>query len=150
MRSENPFGCNHERMAGWLCTECGRRFGRTRQSHVCEPAASLEDWLASRPTSERRAAEAVLQHLRKLGPIVVEAVSVGILVKRARTFVEMRPKGDRLALSFLLSSALVSPRIVRTIRTSAHRVAQFVDLRSVTDVDDELRSWLAESYLASA
>jgi hypothetical protein len=113
------------------------------------PASSLETWLASRPAGERAAAKAVLAQLRRVGPIVVEAVEVGVLVKRARTFVEMRPKKDRLALSFILSERLAHPRIVRVLRASTHRFAHFVDLRVAADVDATLRDWLAQAYLSS-
>ena len=137
----------------WRCSECGRTFGRIRQSHVCLPAGSLERWLETRPTAERGAVRAVLRHLERVGPIVIEAVEVGVLVKRVRTFVEMRPKrrpDDHLALSFIVSERIAHPRITRTLRASTHRFAHFVELRRAADVDATLRDWLAEAYLSSS
>jgi hypothetical protein len=56
---------------------------------------------------------------------------------------------DRVRLSGLLSRTLDHARIARRVRTSGGRVGHFVDLRSADEVDDEIRSWLTESYLDS-
>ena len=52
-------------------------------------------------------------------------------------------------LGFKLSRPLSDPRIRRKIQSSAHRTAHFVDLRSADEVDEQVRSWLAESWLDS-
>jgi hypothetical protein len=133
----------------WTCPGCERQFGRENQSHMCRPAASVDRYFADRPLPQRRAYEAVVRHLRKLGPLHIEAVSVGILMKRARTFAELRGRRDRLVLSLLLPERVVHPRVSRVIRTSAHRVAHFIDLRQPADVDRDVRRWLTEAYLSS-
>jgi hypothetical protein len=141
-------------MTHWTCADCGRRFGRRNQSHVCQPAMTLDEYFAARPPYEREVFEAVLAALERVGPVYPEAVEVGVLVKRSRTFVELRPKRDAVALSFLLSRALDHPRIRRTVSASGRRgpggrVAHFVDLRGPEDVDEQLSGWLAEAYLDS-
>lgn len=93
--------------------------------------------------------EAVLAHLETVGPVHVEPVSVGILIKRVRTFAELRPRPDRVMLSVLLSRTVQHPRIAKRLRTSGRRVGHFVELRSPGDVDDDVRRWLTESYLDS-
>jgi hypothetical protein len=133
----------------WLCPECKRQFGRRNQSHECAPAMSLEDYFSSGPAFERPIFEAVLEQLRDLDPLHVEAVSVGIFFKRARTFAELRPKRDRVVLSLWLSRRLDHPRIRRTVRGTGERAAYFIDLRAPADVDDQLGDWLTEAYLAS-
>jgi putative ubiquitin-RnfH superfamily antitoxin RatB of RatAB toxin-antitoxin module len=130
----------------WTCPSCRRQFGRRNQSHECAPAMSLDDYFASGPAFERPIFEAVLEHLRDLEPLHVEAVSVGIFFKRARTFAELRPKRDRVVLSRRL---LKHPRIIKTVRGTGERAAYFIDLRSPADVDDQVRDWLTEAYLAS-
>jgi hypothetical protein len=133
----------------WTCPECQRGFGRTNQSHTCAPAMSLEQYFASGPPYERGIYEAVAEHLASIGPLQTEAVSVGIFFKRARTFAELRPKRNRVVLSFLLSRPLEHARIVKTWRGTGQRSAYFVDLRGAEDVDDDVRDWLTEAYLAS-
>lgn len=136
-------------MPGWTCPECQRAFGRRNQSHECAPGLSLDEYFSTRAAFERPIYEAVDAHLAMVGTVHVEFVSVGIFFKRSRTFVELRPKRDRVVLSFLLSRPLAHPRIVKTWRGSGQRAAYWVNLRTPDDVDDDVRDWLTESYFAS-
>ena len=133
-------------MTQWLCTDCGRHFGRAKQSHQCTPALTLDEYLERQPAELWAIYQAVLQALSKLGPVDIDPVSVGIMIKRARTFCELRPKRGRVELSFKLSRPLADPRIRKTISSSTHRQAHFLDLRSPRDVDKQLVTWLAQSY----
>ncbi len=136
-------------MAQWICPDCGRRFGRARQSHQCERGLSVEGYLALQPEERRDTYRAVLLVLEELGELDVDPVKVGIMVKRARTFCELRPRKGAVELSFKLSRPLGHPRIRKTISSSVHRRAHFVDLRSPEEVDDQIREWLAEAWLDS-
>ncbi len=78
----------------WICPKCQRQFGRTKQSHECSPAMTLEEYFSTGPERERPIFEVVRAHLESLGPVHIEPVSVGIFFKRNRTFVELRPDGE--------------------------------------------------------
>jgi hypothetical protein len=110
---------------------------------------SLDDYFGVGPQMERAIFEAVLEHLELVGPVHVEAVAVGILLKRSRTFAELRPRRDRVVLSVWLSRRIEHPRIARTVRGSGLRSAYFIDLHSPLDVDQDVRDWLTEAYLCS-
>src|SRR5207342_3353949 len=97
----------------------------------------------------RDAFDLIVDHLDSLGPVVIEAVQVGVLLKRSRTFAEIRPRRDGLVLSVLLSRRITDPRITRVIGTSAGRAAHFIPLRAPGDVDGRVLDWLSESYFAS-
>jgi hypothetical protein len=112
----------------WACPACGRSFGRVNQSHVCAPVISADELFGRRPPADRAIHDAVVGHLRSLGPIVVEVVGVGVLLKRSRTFAELRPRRRGLRLGFMLSGPEDDPRISRTEPVSANRIAYFVDL----------------------
>jgi hypothetical protein len=101
----------------------------------------IEVWLAERTEPQRRAAEAVLAIVDTIDGLVVEAVSVGILIKRERTIVELRSKKKWLDLSFISTAAIGSERIARRIEL-ARGTAYFVHLVDERDVDAELRRWL--------
>jgi hypothetical protein len=117
---------------------------------MCAPAMTADEYFDGRPPAFRRVYDAVIAHLERVGPIAVDVVAVGVLIKRARTFAELRPRRDRFVLSVLLSRAVEHPRIRRTLRRRAgDRAAHFIDLRDEGDVDDEVRGWLAEAYLSS-
>ena len=111
---------------------------------------SLDEYFATGPERERPIFEAVAAHLESLGPVVIEAVSVGILFKQSRTFAELRPKVNWVALSFLLSRTVDHARIARRVAATGIRTCHFVNLRSTGDVDGLVRDWLTESYLDSA
>ena len=57
----------------------------------CAPAMGLEEYFATGPPHERAVCEAVIAHLSTLGPLHVEPVSVGIFLKRAGGFAQLRP-----------------------------------------------------------
>ncbi|MGH2632145.1 MAG: DUF5655 domain-containing protein [Tepidiformaceae bacterium] len=130
----------------WSCPACGREFGK-KQSHFCAPALSVDAYFAARPALEREIFEAVREHLEGLGPVIVEPVGVGILFKRRRTFVELRPKARWVDLGFGLNHRLEHARITRTVKTNTARTYHGVRLTSAVDVDDVVRAWLTESYL---
>ena len=133
----------------WTCEACGREFG-TRQSHVCAPALSVDTYFAGRPPVEREIFEAVRDHLESLGPVIVEPVGVGILFKRRRTFVELRPKTRWVDLSIGLNYRREHPRITRTVKMSSGRAYHGIRITSPTDIDDTVREWLTESYVEFA
>jgi hypothetical protein len=130
----------------WTCPRCERAFGANR-AHVCTPGMPVGFWLEGLPDGQRRAAEAILAVASKQRGVVVEAVSVGVLIKRERTLVELRPKSKWLQLSFITRDAIDSPRISRRIPVAAG-TAYFVRLRDERDVDRELRGWVARSLKA--
>jgi hypothetical protein len=102
----------------------------------------IEVWLAERTDPQRRAAEAVLAVARRYRGLVIEAVSVGVLIKRERTIVELRPKTRWLDMSFISSHAITSDRIARELKIAGGS-AYVVHLHDEIDVDAELARWLA-------
>jgi hypothetical protein len=79
----------------------------------------------------------------------VEPVSVGIFLKRARTFAELRPLLRWVELSFALGHPVQHPRIVKKVVVYHGRCHHAAQLRSPEDLDDQLRGWLTEAYLAA-
>jgi hypothetical protein len=136
-------------VALWTCPECFRQFGRRNQSHGCSPALSVDEYFATGPAFERPIYDAVVAHLETVGPIRVEAVQVGIFIKRVRTFAELRPRRDRVVLSILMSRMVSHPKMVKSMGGSGRRFAHFIHLRDAADVDDQVRDWLTEGYLES-
>lgn len=136
-------------MPKWVCPDCGRQFGRNKQSHECAPAMSLDEYFSTGPERERPIFEAVMGHLDSVGSVHVEPVSVGIFLKKSKTFAELRPRRDWVALSFSLSRVVDHPRIARKVVNYNKRYYHVVNLRGPEDLDDDIRSWLTESYLDS-
>ncbi len=137
-------------MPAWVCPDCERQFARKGQGHECAPAMTVEEYFSTGPPFERPIFQALIAGLdERVGPIHVEPVSVGIFLKRARSFCELRPMTRWVAVSFGLSRTLHSHRISRkVIEAGAHRW-HYVNVRSAEEVDEELLDWLAEAYDAS-
>ncbi len=133
----------------WTCPECKRRFGRSHQSHECAPALTVADYLKTQPKERHSTYRAVLRVLKAFPDVDIDPVKVGIMIKRARTFCELRPRRNAVGLSFKVSRPLGHPRIHKQIQTSANRIAYFVDLKSPEEVDEQIQEWIAESYLDS-
>jgi hypothetical protein len=110
---------------------------------------SFEEYFSFGSASERAIVEAVREHLESLGPVTAEAVSVGVFFKRARTFVELRPRRRWTDLSILLSRVVKDPRIARKVGAGGTRWAYFVRLYEPTDLDETVREWLTEAYFTS-
>lgn len=113
------------------------------------PSMTVDDYFEGRPPNDRRIHDAVVAYVRTLGDVTIDVVGVGVLIKRARTFAELRPKRGAMSLSFLLSRIVDDERIARVLKTSAHRAAHFVDLAGPRDVDREVKGWLAEAFASS-
>jgi len=110
---------------------------------------ALEEYFSTGPSHERPVFEAVMAHLETVGPVHVEPVSVGIFLKRAQTFAQLRPKDRWVALSFSLPRKVDHDRIVRKVVEYHGRYFHVANLRDPRDLDDRLRGWLTEAYFAS-
>jgi hypothetical protein len=70
---------------------------------------------------------------------------VGVFLKRAQCFAQLRPMVRWEALSLKMPRPLGSARIARRPSGPWH----VVNLRTAAEVDDEVRGWLTEAYLAA-
>jgi len=110
---------------------------------------TVEEYFATGPAHERPVFDAVMAHVSTLGPVHIEPVSVGIFLKRAQTFAQLRPKDRWVALSFSLARIVRHERITRKAMEYHSRYHHVANLRSPDDLDDRLRGWLTEAYLNS-
>ncbi len=137
-------------MPKWECPQCHRTFARRGQGHECAPAMTLEEYFATGPERERPIYEAVIAHLEELGPVIVEPVSVGIFLKRPGQVAQLRPKDRWVDLCFSLPRQVRDRRIVA--KPIGHGRSWYHRARLIgpDDVDDVVREWLTEAYLAAA
>jgi len=109
----------------------------------------LEEYFSTGPARERPIFEAVMRHLETVGPVHVEPVSVGIFLKRAQSFAQLRPKDRWVAMSFSLPRKVEHELITRKVVCYHGRFHHVANLRGPEDLDDRLRGWLTEAYLNS-
>lgn len=131
---------------GWTCPDCGRTFGRTRQSHDCAPGLTLEEYFETGPAHERPVYDAVMAHLATVGPVHADIVSVGIFLKNPRKFAELRPKDRWVALAFTLGRRAHHPTITRNVVEYNAKFWHVANVARPEEVDEPLRELLTEAY----
>ena len=135
----------------WVCPECHRRFGRTRQGHECAPALSVEEYFSTGPPFERPIFELVLKHLQTLDSEVwYEPLSVGIFFKRRTSFLQLRTMTKWVAVCFNLKRRIASDRITRNIIEHNGRQYHVVNVSHRDEVDAELLDWITEAWHVDA
>ncbi len=131
----------------WACPDCGRTFGRARQSHMCSPAMTVDDYLATAPDHERPVAEALVAYAGGLVDAVVEPVSVGLLLKRRSTFATARTMTRWVSLGMTLPRVVTDPAPDRKVQSYAGGHHHVWNVRSVADLGP-LLELLEEAYEA--
>lgn len=76
---------------------------------------SLEEYFSTGPPHERPVCEAVLDYVESMGQVHIEPLSVGIFLKKAQTFAQLRPMQKWVALSFGLARRIDHPTITRKV-----------------------------------
>jgi hypothetical protein len=130
----------------WTCPDCGRQFARQRQGHACSPGLSIEEYFSTGPAHERPIFDAVMRHLDGVGPVHVDAVSVGLFLKNPHKFAELRPMTKWVAISFPLNRSATHRTIKRKVMPWGGRYWHIANVASVDDLDDALLDLLTEAY----
>jgi hypothetical protein len=118
--------------------------------HECSPAMTVEDYFATGPAHERPVFDAVMGCLAEVGPIHVEPVSVGILLKNPRTFAELRPRERWVAVSFPLARVARHRTIVRKVMPYGDKFHHVANVATPADLDEALGDLLVEAYQLAA
>jgi Domain of unknown function (DUF5655) len=113
---------------------------------MCVPGVTVNDLLGRHPRWVSEIYAAIIEHLRRLGPVHEDAVNVGIFLKSDRKIAEFRPRVRSVLLSLYLPYDLTDARIARTLPVAADRIVHMIKLTGVDQVDDQLREWLSEAY----
>jgi hypothetical protein len=116
---------------------------------MCAPGLSVDEYFSTGPDFERPIFEAVMQHLDTVGPVHVEPVQVGIFLKRAMGFAQLRPMTKWVALSFGLDRRERHRTITRKVVEYHGRYHHVANIVSPPDIDDDIKSWLTEAYFQS-
>lgn len=89
---------------------------------------------------------ALLKASRELGPVREEAKKTSIHLVRGSAFAGVATRKDALILTLKAQRQILSPRVARAEQASTNRWHLQIRLRSPSEVDSELRAWLADAY----
>jgi hypothetical protein len=132
--------------ARWTCPRCDREFGRANQAHTCVPGCTVDETFAGRDPRLRAVYDEVMAHLRTLGELHEDAVTVGVFLKRDRKLGELRPRSRDLLVYLFLPWPVDDSRLSRVSGSGGPRAAHRLTLREVSDVDDQVREWLTIAF----
>lgn len=90
--------------------------------------------------------DAIVDHLRTLGPVHEDAVSVGVFLKTDRKLAEVRPRSADILVYLYLPLPVHDPRIRRIIGAGSARVVHELILREPAAVDDFVRDLLTRAF----
>jgi hypothetical protein len=130
----------------WLCSGCGREFAHRNQNHTCRPLGDIDRHFARSDPAVRDAFDAVLAAIAPLGPVAVLAEQTRIALHVRMSFAAFVPHRHWLDGHVILARRLDHPRFRRVEEYSTRNVLHAFRLSGPDDVDDEMRSWLAEAY----
>jgi Domain of unknown function (DUF5655) len=128
----------------WRCPRCGRRFANRNQWHSCVPV-TVRDHLRGKPTAVVALYREFARMVRGTGPLRVHPVKTRIAFISRMTFAGAVLRKDRLDVHFILARRLRSRRFRTVERYGPRSVGHYLSIRSLDELDDELRGWLEEA-----
>ncbi|HSL69253.1 MAG TPA: DUF5655 domain-containing protein [Longimicrobiales bacterium] len=132
----------------WLCPACGKAFKQRGLWHACV-VLSLDHHFAQRPRA-RELFDAFQRSLEEVGGpfrLSIAQSRIGFITRM--TFAAVMPRRSYLRAHFLLLRRIDSPRIIKIEQLSPYWVHN-IEIRAESDLDEELRAWLQESYAVGA
>jgi hypothetical protein len=128
----------------WRCEICGQTFVTRNMPHSCQVVA-LDEHFADAPAL-RPVFDAYLAAAELNGPVTVNATKSRVSLQVRMRFAGIeRPRKHHLVATFVLVRAIESDRLKVEYIAPRYYVHRLV-LRTPSDVDAEVRSWLSEAY----
>ena len=133
----------------WTCPNCGRKFAKGNQAHSCL-AHTVDHHFRGKDPQLRQTYERLIARLREFGPVRVDAVKSSINLVSKYHFGGIAVRRNYIRLGFLADETIEHERIIRTRRQGPKRVSHWLRLRSPSDVDGRLVTWLKKAYILQA
>jgi len=129
----------------WECTTCHRSFKNKNQYHSCMVKPIEEHFRGKQPELEKIVLK-ILDEVQSFGEVQVSSVKNAILVAVESTFLALKVKKDRVDIEFVLNEVKDEFPMYKVVRVSKNRVAHFVTVGNIEEVDDQLLGLIRESY----
>lgn len=129
----------------WQCPHCQRRFANRNQSHACGNY-ELEPHFAGSDTNVRLAFDRIVSLIRELGPVTVLPEKTRIAFQVRMSFAAVMPRKRWLDGHVVLARFCENQRFTKIDYISPRNVVHHFRISDPTDVDEEVRAWLAEAY----
>lgn len=129
----------------WECPECGRIFNKRGQAHSCRKTP-VEEHFRNKQVAHGLFVQLLEVLTRRVGPCKVISLPCCVHLYGEYDFLAALPRKDRLEVRFALDRPLDSPRVKESVQMSRRAYKNCIDIRSASEVDGELLTWLTEAY----
>lgn len=129
----------------WRCGGCGRRFANRNQSHFCGHY-TLREHLRGRTPQALAVYHGFVKLARRCGPFAILPEKTRIAFQVRMSFAAVSFRRDGLNGHVVLARRLENPRFTRIETISPRNHVHSFKLRSLSELDAELLTWLREAY----
>ena len=129
----------------WKCPECRRSFSKENQIHSCRSYSRREIF-------QNKSPEMIVLYnqiekwVLKLGDIVVDPVNYDFMFRGDRLFLGITPRKKNLDIVFCLRYNCDEFPILKSYQQSKNRFFHLIKIESNDEFDQQLQSWINESY----
>lgn len=129
----------------WTCPTCKRTFKNMHQEHSCFVTHPDSHFL-NKDEAVRAVYLKLLEVIEPFGAFTVNSVKHAILLTAGSHFLAIKPKRKWLDIEFVLPYEADAFPVHKTVKAGKTRWAHFMRLESEIEIDEQLVSWLKESY----
>ena len=135
----------HSERPLWQCPRCQRYFANRNQSHFCG-RHDLAAHFHGKPAEVRAIFQAVLQAIRRCGPVTVLPEKTRIAFQVRMSFAQVTLRSRWVDGHVVLARRLEHPRFRRIDTISRRNHVHHFRFTAVSEVDMEVESWVREAY----
>lgn len=129
----------------WRCPKCKRTFANRNQSHSCGSTRPLAEHFRGKERA-RELFDALSAEVKSCGPSTIIPEKTRIAFHRRMSFLSVVVQRDRLLLGFVFGRRIDDPRFDKIETYSPRNHWHRLPLRAVSDIDEQVRAWIAEAY----
>lgn len=133
----------------WICSKCGRSFRNNNQSHSCM-IMKAESLFVDKNAVLWEVYQKLLAHLKDLEGLKISPVKNAILFSVKTNFLAVKPKVNWLDIEFVSQLKIDEFPILKSIKVSKTKYANFIRLEYPSNIDKQLINWLHEAYKIDA
>ena len=133
----------------WRCPKCGERFITANMWHSCGKF-TLDKLFARSEPQVRRLYNKFARMVRACGPVTTIPQKTRVVFQVRVRFAGCYPRKKHLQCAIALRKVTKNPRFVRIEKFTKHFVGHYFKIESEADLNQELQSWLCESYKVGA
>ena len=130
----------------WTCLQCNRQFVTTNMPHSCGDY-SVEKFLAGKSPHAVSLYEQFSAIIHECGPVLVAPAKTRIGFQVRMIFAAVNKLNDRgLQAHVVLRRRLKSSRFLKIDTMTPRCYVHHFQIATLSELDDEVRSWLQEAY----